>query len=314
MNILVTGGAGFIGSHLCDVLVEQGHNVTVVDNLSLGRIDNLDQLTIEPNFTFYKQDLTEIVYLRILFERHKFDMVYHLAANSDIKKGSKNSYVDFDNTFLTTYNVLTCMAEFHVNKLFFASTSAIFGETVGLISETYSPLEPISNYGAAKLASEAFISSFSATHNIQTWIARFPNVVGERATHGVVYDFIKRLKEDPTRLKVLGDGNQTKPYIYVKDLIEGIQFIINNSNERYNVYHLGSDTFTNVKTIASVVILEMKLDPVIEYTGGSIGWVGDVSKFAYDLTKINRLGWSPKHSSTQAIYLSVNKILEQYNG
>lgn len=314
MNILVTGGAGFIGSHLCDRLCDEGHNVTVIDDLSLGRMENLSEVIIEPNFTFKKGSVLDAHFMHTIFNNGNFDMVYHLAANSDIQKGSKDSDVDFMLTFQSTYNVLCCMEEYDIKKLFFASTSAIFGETEGRISENYSPLQPISNYGAAKLASEAFISSFSATHNIQTWIARFPNVIGERATHGVVFDFINRLKADPTRLKILGDGNQTKPYIYVKDLVDGIQFIINNSNERYNVYHLGSDTYANVNTIASVISLEMGVSPIREYTGGNIGWVGDVSKFAYDLTKVNKLGWSPQYSSIQAVYISVNKILEQING
>ena len=267
MKILLTGGAGFIGSHLCDRLLSLHNKITVIDNLILGRKENISHLIRNESFTFHEKDLLDLEALRSIFAEGQFDMVYHLAANSDIQKGSEDPTVDYSLTFNTTFNVLQCMREFEVKKFFFASTSAIYGETYDRLTENYGPLRPVSNYGAGKLASEAFISAFSSAYGIQTWIVRFPNVVGERFTHGVIYDFIHKLHENSKVLTVLGDGEQIKPYLYVRDLVDGIQFVCQNTNERFNVYNLGSNTRTKVKEIAQMVIEEMELDAKIEYTG-----------------------------------------------
>lgn len=312
MKILITGGAGFIGSHLCDLLLSRvGNSITVVDNLILGRKENIFHLLNRSDFSFIHEDLLNLDALRSIFEEGQFDMVYHLAANSDIQKGSKEPTVDYNLTFNTTFNVLQCMREFGVKKFFFASTSAIYGETHDRLTENYGPLRPVSNYGAGKLASEAFISAFSSAYDIQTWITRFPNVVGERFTHGVIYDFIHKLYKNSKVLTVLGNGEQIKPYLYVKDLVDGIQFVCQNANERFNVYNLGSNTRTKVKEIAQMVIEEMELDAKIEYTGGDRGWIGDVPEFKYDLTKINNLGWFAMHDSNESVRLAIQKALEK---
>jgi len=311
MNVLITGGAGFIGSHLCDSLLEKENKITVVDNLILGKIENITHLISRSDFTFLKEDLLNLLQLKSIFQIGKFDMVYHLAANSDIQKGGTNPEVDYNLTFNTTFYVLQCMREFNVKKLFFASTSAIYGETLENLTEDFGPLLPVSNYGASKLASEAFISAFSASYGIQTWITRFPNVVGERFTHGIIYDFISKLNKNPNILEVLGNGQQFKPYMYVKDLIEGILFVCENTNEHYNVYNLGSESRTKVYEIAQMVIEEMKLEPKIEYTGGDRGWIGDVPEFRYDLSKIHALGWKARHNSNDSVRLAIKKILEK---
>lgn len=309
MNILITGGAGFIGSHLCDTLLNLNHNIVVVDNLILGKLENINHLIESERFQFIEEDLLNIERLHQIFKEYSFEMVFHLAANSDIQKGGKDPEVDYNLTFKTTFNVLQCMKEFNVKKLFFASTSAIYGETSELLTENYGPLQPVSNYGAGKLASEAFISAFSATYNIQTWITRFPNVVGERFTHGVIYDFILKLKANPQELLVMGNGEQNKPYLYVKDLVEGILFVCNNSHEQFNVYNLGSYSRTKVKEIAYMVIEEMGLNATIKYTGGDRGWIGDVPEFKYDLTKINSLGWEAKINSNDSVRIAIQKAL-----
>lgn len=308
MRVLVTGGAGFIGSHLCDALLERGHKVMVVDDFSLGRLENIEHLKNHPNFKYTREDLINLAGLRFIF-REGFDMVYHLAANSDIQKGGKDPNVDMQRTFMTTYNVLQMLKDYGVKKFFFASTSAIYGETYDVLNEDYGPLKPVSNYGAGKLASEAFISAFSSTYGIQTWITRFPNVVGERFTHGVIYDFIHKLQKNPNELEVLGNGEQCKPYVYVKDLVEGILYVIDHASEPYNVYMLGSDSRTKVKEIAAMVIEEMGLQAKIRYTGGDRGWVGDVPEFRYDLTKVNTLGWTAPHNSNDSVRLAIQKAL-----
>lgn len=309
MNILITGGAGFIGSHLCDALLERGHHLTVVDNLVLGKMENIEHLLHHSSFQFIQEDILHIDVLREIFKNGHFDMVYHLAANSDIQKGGKDPMVDYNLTFNTTFNILQMMKEFEVKKLFFASTSAIYGESYDVLNEDYGPLQPVSNYGAGKLASEAFISAFSSTYKIQTWITRFPNVVGERFTHGVIYDFIHKLQKNPKELEVLGNGEQCKPYVYVKDLVAGILYVIDHASADYNVYMLGSDTRTKVKEIAAMVIEEMGLDATIRYTGGDRGWVGDVPEFRYNLDKVNSLGWKAAYTSNEAVRLAIQKAL-----
>lgn len=309
MKILITGGAGFIGSHLCDSLLERNHQITVVDNLILGKKENINHLLRNPSFKFIHEDILNYNAMQKIFKEGRFEMVYHLAANSDIQKGGKDPMVDYNLTFNTTFNILQMMKEFEVKKFFFASTSAIYGESYDVLNEDYGPLQPVSNYGAGKLASEAFISAFSSTYKIQTWITRFPNVVGERFTHGVIYDFIHKLQKNPKELEVLGNGEQCKPYVYVKDLVAGILYVIDHASADYNVYMLGSDTRTKVKEIAAMVIEEMGLDASIRYTGGDRGWVGDVPEFRYNLDKVNSLGWKAAYTSNEAVRLAIQKAL-----
>lgn len=310
MKILITGGAGFIGSHLTDRLLTEGHSVVVYDNLSLGRLDNLEEAKKNPNFSFIEGDILDKEKFFAVFENNKFDIVFHMAANSDIARSHANPDVDFDNTLRTTYNTLLAMKEFGVKKIVFASTSAIYGETLEKVAETYGPLFPASHYGASKLASEAYISSFCENYGIQAWITRFPNVVGERSTHGVIRDFIKKLKKTPERLEVLGNGMQYKPYLYVKDLVDAILYVWQNTNDKINFYNLGVDSRTRVKEIAQMVIEEMGLNAKIEYTGGDRGWVGDVPEFNYNLDKIHKLGWEAKNTSNEAVRKAIRYILE----
>ncbi len=310
MKILITGGAGFIGSHLTDRLLAEGHSVVVYDNLSLGRLDNIEEAQKNPNFSFIEGDILDKEKFFAVFENNKFDIVFHMAANSDIARSHANPDVDFDNTLRTTYNTLLAMKEFGVKKIVFASTSAIYGETLEKVAETYGPLFPASHYGASKLASEAYISSFCENYGIQAWITRFPNVVGERSTHGVIRDFIKKLKKTPERLEVLGNGMQYKPYLYVKDLVEAILYVWKNTNDKINFYNLGVDSRTRVKEIAQMVIEEMGLNAKIEYTGGDRGWVGDVPEFNYNLDKIHKLGWEAKNTSNEAVRKAIRYILE----
>lgn len=310
MKILVTGGAGFIGSHLTDKLLEEGHSVVAYDNLSLGRLDNIETALKNPDFTFVKGDILDKEKFFNVFKENNFDIVFHMAANSDIARSHANPDVDFDNTLRTTYNTLLAMKEFGVKKIVFASTSAIYGETLEKVAENFGPLFPASHYGASKLASEAYISSFCENYGIQAWITRFPNVVGERSTHGVIRDFIKKLKKTPDRLEVLGNGMQYKPYLYVKDLVEAILFVWKNTNDKINFYNLGVDSRTRVKEIAQMVIEEMGLDAQIEYTGGDRGWIGDVPEFNYNLDKIHNLGWKAKNTSNDAVRKAIRYILE----
>ncbi len=310
-NILITGGAGFIGSHLVDRLLAEGNKVVVIDNLSLGLERNIVHNLVNPNFTFVKGDVLDNQLMNKLFNETEFDIVFHLAANSDIARSHADPSVDLNMTFLTTYSVLEQMRIHGVKKLMFASTSAIYGNAQGIeVTETWGPLFPTSHYGACKLASEGIIASYCENYGIQAFITRFPNVCGERTTHGVLHDFIKKLKKNPKELEVLGDGRQAKPYLYVKDLVDAILFVVQNSTDQINYFNLGVEGNTTVTHIAEMVITSMKLDAEIRYTGGDRGWVGDVPLFRYNLDKIHQLGWKASLSSDEAVQKAIDYILE----
>ena len=250
-KVLITGGAGFIGSHLVDRLLKDGINVTVIDNLSLGLERNISHNFTNVNFTFIKGDVLDRDLMNSIFGNNSFDFVYHLAANSDIARSHADPSVDLNATFLTTYSVLEQMRLHNVKQLMFASTSAIYGNANGQeVTETYGPLFPTSHYGACKLASEGIIASYCENYGLQAYITRFPNVCGERTTHGVLHDFIKKLKRNPNELEVLGDGKQAKPYLYVKDLINAIQFVIHHTTDQINYFNLGVEGNTSVTRIA----------------------------------------------------------------
>jgi UDP-glucose 4-epimerase len=310
MRVLVTGGAGFIGSHLCDRLIERGEEVWCIDNLRLGRRRNIDHLEASPRFRFVELDVLDMSRLLALFSDAKFDAVFHLAANSDIAAGSSDFRLDLELNQMTTVAVLEAMRVHNVKQLFFASTSAIFGETEALLHEAFAPLMPISFYGASKLAAEAYVSVFSHTFGGQAIVLRFPNVIGERATHGVIYDFLRKLTADSSTLNVLGDGRQSKPYLYVGDLVEAILVAWDRAPKPFAVYHAAGIGETSVREIAEIVVASAgRADTQIKYGGGDRGWPGDVPRFRYDISRLQALGWKPKRHSTDAVRYAVERIL-----
>ncbi len=307
---LVTGGAGFVGSHLCDRLLGQGFGVTALDNLSLGRISNLAGAMKTPDFAFLEGDILDAKLLDSAFKTGDFDVVFHMAANSDIERGGKETDRDLNLTFLTTFRALDAMGRFGVRDLVFASSSAMYGETRQKMAEDSGPLRPVSFYGAAKLAAEAYISAFVNCFGLRAWIYRFPNVVGSRMTHGVVYDFIGKLKKDPTQLLILGDGTQSKPFLHVDDLIDAILLCLEDLKEPVNYVNVGVDSATSVRRVAEIVVGEMGLaDVEFRYTGGDRGWTGDVPSYAYDLTRIKSLGWEPRYTSDEAVRQAAREML-----
>jgi UDP-glucose 4-epimerase len=310
MRILVTGGAGFIGSHLCERLIGRGEQVWCVDNLRLGRRANVAHLAALPAFRFHELDVLNGTALAALFDQAGFDAVFHLAANSDIAAGARDFRLDLELNQLTTVAVLEAMQSRGVKRLFFAGTSAIFGETDALLHENYAPLEPISFYGASKLAAEAYISVCAHTFGLRAVVLRFPNVVGERATHGVIHDFLRKLAADPGRLEVLGDGSQSKPYLYVGDLIEAVLTAWDKAESAFAVYHAAGIGSTSVREIAEIVVAAAgRADTRIVYGGGDRGWPGDVPRFRYDASRLQALGWRPQRHSTAAIRYAVERIL-----
>ena len=310
MKALVAGGAGFIGSHLCDALIEEGNTVVCVDNFFIGTKRNIEHLRGKEHFVFYEQDLTDMDRMTAIFEKEKPDHVFHLAANSDIQASAENPMIEYKNTYSTTVVLLECMRRIGCKRFFFASTSAVYGDLRGQkANEETVPLKPVSYYGGAKLGSEGMIHSYASMNDMSVLIFRFPNVIGPRLTHGVIFDFVKRLKEDPSHLRILGDGKQTKPYLYVTDLIESIMRF-KDVPKGVTVYNVGVETRTSVSRIAEIVCEMMDLKGIpFEYTGGRGGWKGDVPVFSYDLKKIHQAGWVASMTSDEAVYATVESIL-----
>ena len=311
---LVTGAAGFIGSHLVDKLLEQGHRVIGIDDLSLGTRQNLAKALTSTDFVLEELDLNHRAgFLDFLGTRHAHQPVrtlWHLAANSDIQAGVSDPEVDLRRTFLTTYHTLGVMQQLRIPELLFASTSAVYGELGGALTEASGPLLPISSYGAMKLASEGIISAASEQFLKHAWIFRFPNVVGPRATHGVIYDFLRKLRRNPSELEVLGDGTQEKPYLHVTELVEAMLFLHERSRERMNVFNISpDDTTTTVRHIAEATVRTAVGQATIRYTGGDRGWVGDVPKFRYSIAKLKAAGWLPRLTSDQAVELAIRENL-----
>jgi UDP-glucose 4-epimerase len=312
--ILVTGAAGFIGSHLVDRLLARGHRVIGVDNFSRGCERNIVSACASEKFTVLRADLSdEAQVLNVVLPATRnqgIATIWHMAANSDIPAGVRDAKVDFRDTFLTTFHTLELLRAIGATRFVFASSSAVYGEQSGALRENSGPLLPISNYGAMKLASEASISA-ATTNSVEiAWIFRFPNVVGPRGTHGIIFDLLHKLLRRRDELEVLGDGRQQKPYLHVEMLLDAMFYVVAHGNERVNLFNIGPpDEGVSVGEIAACV-LEASGNPgtPIRYTGGDRGWPGDVPCFRYCIDKLVALGWKPGQSSHDAIRQAVREL------
>jgi UDP-glucose 4-epimerase len=311
LSILVTGGAGFIGSHLVDRLV-QTNQVTVFDNFSSGKRLHIAHLLDNPNFSLREADLFDKQALEeTLAEK---DLVFHLAANPDVKLGAEYTQIHLQQNILATYSLLEAMRKTGVKKIAFTSTSTVYGEAKTVPTpEDYGPLKPISLYGASKLACEALISSYCHTFDMQSWIYRFANIVGQRGTHGVLVDFINKLKNNPAELEILGSGQQRKSYLEVRDCVDAMIYSVEKSSDQTNIFNIGSLDAVDVTEIADIVVERMGLSDVkYRYTGGfgGRGWRGDVKVMQLSIDSIVGLGWTPKHNSRGSIKLAIDSLLK----
>ena len=311
MRYLITGGAGFIGSHAVDRLLAEGHGVTVYDNLVTGQHRWLAGHEGDPAFRFVEGDILDRELLQGTMADH--DIVFHLAANTDIPSGYTQTRLDLDNCIIGTWNVLDAMRQVGIGEILFASSATVYGyPRVMPTPETYGPLLPESHYGAGKLACEALISGFAHLYPIKAWIYRFGNVMGGRMGHGVVYDFIAKLRRNPRELEILGDGKQTKTFFLVEDCLEGIFWAYEHDRERpVDIYNLGSPVTLTVTEIARIVCAEMGLDGVdFRFTGGERGWPGDVPRVDFDTSRMDALGWRVTRTSAEAVRICAGRLMD----
>lgn len=299
-SVVVTGGAGAIGAFLTRSLATTGSTVRVIDNLSSGRRERLRDLEKSGQVEFHRYDLQRTKGLSELFRGAT--AVWHLAANPNILLGTEDPTLDLRHGTLATAHVLEAARQADVRKLLFSSSSVIYGlPTVFPTPESYGPLLPQSQYGASKLASEAMISAYCHSYGLRAWVFRFANVVGPGMTHGVIYDFLRKLHRDPTRLEVLGDGRQSKSYLWVDDCIDGMRLAEERSADPVNIFNLGTKQQISVREIAERVVRALGGTARITYTGGTRGWVGDIPLQLLSIEKIESLGWRPQYTSSMVV-------------
>jgi len=314
MKFLVTGGAGFIGSHLVDTLMESGWEVRVLDDLSAGSLRNIERWLSHERFEFMKGDMRDPRVVKKAIEG--VDVVFHLAANPEVRIGAQSPELLYETNVLITCNLLNAMRGSNVKFLVFTSSSTVYGDaSVIPTPEDYAPLEPISVYGGAKLAAEALISGYAHTFGFRALIFRLANIIGERSNHGVIYDFINKLRKNPEELEILGDGTQRKSYLHVSDTVDGMLQIFEHfrkSDKTVDFYNLGNDDWITVREIAEIVSGEMGLKPKFRFTGGvdgGRGWKGDVKFMRLSIEKARRTGWRPRLNSYEAVRRTVRELL-----
>ncbi|HUX49957.1 MAG TPA: NAD-dependent epimerase/dehydratase family protein [Spirochaetia bacterium] len=307
MKCFVTGGAGFIGSSMIDRLLADGHQVCCYDNMSSGQERFLENARKSADFTFILGDLLDAEKLKASMAG--CDIVFHFSANADVRHGSEHPRRDLDQNTIGTYNVLAGMLAHNIQKIVFSSTGSIYGECKVVPTPEDAPF-PVqtSLYGASKLAGEGLISAFCEAFQIRAWIFRFVSILGERYTHGHVYDFSRQLFDDPSRLKVLGNGTQRKSYLYVQDCIDAILHALDKATERVNIFNLGTDEYVQVNDSIAAICKELGVTPKLEYSGGDRGWIGDNPFILLDCSRIRALGWKPKFTINESIIKTVRFI------
>lgn len=305
---VVTGGAGFIGSHLVDTLVAQGNEVLVIDSLCAGHKETIARHIDSHKVRFLQENLLENGWQDSI---QGADRLFHLAADPDVRQSAANPDPTVQNNIVATYRVLEAMRLHDVPEIVFTSTSTVYGEAKVIPTpEDYTPLEPISVYGASKLACEALISAYCHSFGMKSWNFRFANIIGERSGHGVITDFIRKLRTNPAELEVLGDGRQAKSYLEVHECIAAMLYATGKARGTVNTFNIGSEDWIDVKTIAEIIIEEMHLEgTTLRFTGGERGWVGDVPRMQLSVERIRALRWKPQLGSRESVRIAVRDLL-----
>ena len=313
-SALITGGAGFIGSHLAEKLVNDGIETKVLDNFATGRKENFSECIDNQNFSFFNLDLGKLGKQEDYLEN--VEIVFHMAADPEVRTGYDKPEDSFNQNIVNTFNLLQRIKNSKVKKIVFASSSSVYGDAKVLpTKEEYGPLCPISHYGASKLACEAMVSSFCHNYNIRGIILRPANVIGSRGRHGLIWDLVHKLKNDKSRLEVLGDGKQTKSFIHISDAAKGILQSIKKHKDDVEIFNIGSEDSIEIINIAKAVCKNMKLPDIEIFTTGGIengrGWKGDIKSAHLDISKLKNLGWHPKLSSLEAAELTSQEIIDE---
>ena len=308
---LVTGAAGFIGSHLVDGLLGAGVEVVGYDNLSTGMLEFLALAREHPAFTLIEGDVLEERKLKHAMSGS--DVVFHLAANADVRHGLDHPRKDLEQNTVATFTVLEAMRANGINNIVFASTGSIYGEATIVPTPEDAPF-PVqtSLYGASKLAGEGLIAAYCEGFQMRSWIFRFVSILGERYTHGHVFDFYQQLRMDPSRLRVLGDGHQRKSYLYVQDCIDALFHAIMHARNRVNVFNIGTNEYCEVNDSIRWITSHLGLAPKLEYTGGKRGWIGDNPLIFLDTARICALGWHPKLTIRDGIERTVTWLTSNH--
>jgi len=307
VKAFVSGGAGFIGSNLVDRLLDVGHEVTVYDNLSTGLLQFLEYARDFDRFRLVEGDLLDEGSLSEAIAGHEF--VFHLAANADVRFGTEHPRRDLEQNTIVTNNVLEAMRKNGISKIAFASTGSVYGDATVIPTPENAPF-PIqtSLYAASKLAGEGLIAAYCGGFGFQSWIFRFVSILGERYTHGHVFDFYWKLKQNPSRLEVLGNGKQRKSYLYIQDCIDAMLFALEKSNGPVNVLNLGVDGYCELNDSIGWICKELGVTPKLEYSGGDRGWIGDNPFIFLDTSKIRDLGWKPKLSIQEGVLKTIQYL------
>ena len=312
-RILVTGGAGFIGSHLVDRLVMEGYNVRVIDNLSSGDLSYISHHIGKPNFEFIRGDLKSPEDVSRAIK--DIDTVFHFAANPEVRLSVTEPEIHFRENIYATFNLLEAMRrEGGVELFVFASSSTVYGDAKIIPTPETHEIRPISVYGASKAGCEALICSYAHLYGFKAVSLRYANIVGPRLRHGVIYDFIVKLRKNSKKLEILGDGTQRKSYLYITDTLDATLFATQHIEGWYDVYNLGNDDWITVKEIADIVARAMGVSPEYVFTGGTRdgrGWPGDVKFMRLSIDKIKKKGWRPKYSSREAVRLTAESLVRE---
>jgi UDP-glucose 4-epimerase len=303
-KVLITGCAGFIGSSLLDKLLAQGLKVVGLDNLSTGQKHFTEYQATSPSFRFFALDLLNLGDLQNAMKG--CDFVWHLAANADVRFGLKHPGKDLEQNTRATFHVLEAMRANGVSKIAFSSTGSVYGEAKVFPTPEDAPF-PVqtSLYGASKLAGESLIQAYCEGFGFQSWIFRFVSILGERYTHGHVFDFYQQLRNDPSRLRVLGNGKQKKSYLYIQDCLDAMLLAVERAEKKVNIFNLGVDGYCEVNDSIGWICREMGVNPKLEYSGGDRGWVGDNPFIFLDTKKIQSLGWKPEVSIEEGVVRTV---------